>query len=52
MGMNMNFEQVTPTIVLDIRSKMQDFNPAQKAVANYILIISMIWKVCRFVTWR
>ena len=37
MGMNMNFEQVTPTIVLDIRSKMQDFNPAQKAVANYIL---------------
>ena len=33
----MNFEQVTPTIVLDIRSKMQDFNPAQKAVANYIL---------------
>lgn len=35
--MENNFKQVTPTIVLNIKSKMQYLNPAQKSLAEYIL---------------
>lgn len=37
MNMEKNLKQVTPTIVLSIRSKMQYLNPAQKSLADYIL---------------
>lgn len=34
--MDNNFEQVTPAVLLNIRSKMQQLNPAQKMLADYI----------------
>lgn len=34
--MGNNFEQATPAILLNIRSKMQQLNPAQKTLADYI----------------
>ncbi len=34
--MGNNFEQVTPAMLLNIRSKIQQLNPAQKVLADYI----------------